>query len=236
MANGSIDQRILDIVEGLTGRARKVCDYIIENGYITTEVIEQELKYGHGPRAVRDVRESGIPIVTKQSKDSSGKRCARYEFGDPSQIIQGRHQGRTQFPKKFKETLYENQQGKCAITGVELDIRYLQVDHKIPYQIQGDGDTMNLVEDDYMLITGECQRQKSWSCEQCENFKSLLDADICRKCYWASPDNYEHTECRDLYKLYLVYENDEAVEIRDKLNGMDAQSMKKYILDKLRNQ
>lgn len=132
----AVDPKIIEIIEKLTGRARKVCDYILENGAITTEVIANELGYEHPPRAIRDVRESGIPIKTSMTKDSSGKRCAIYAFDDPSKIIEGRHQGRTQFPKKFKEKLYSNQNGKCAITGASLDIRYLQVDHRIPIKFR----------------------------------------------------------------------------------------------------
>ncbi len=229
----TVAPEIIKIVEKLTGRAKKVCDYIIANGYITTEIIEKDLNYGHGPRAVRDVRESGIPIKTIQSKDSSGKRCARYEFGEPSEIIEGRHQGRTQFPKKFKESLYVKQSSKCAITGVKVDIRYLQVDHRVPYQVQGDSHLMNLKEDDYMLITGECQRQKSWSCEQCENFKVLLDKAICEKCYWANPNSYDHSECKAMKRIFFVYENKEAEILNQKIAKLSNEELKDLIFKKI---
>ena len=49
----SVDEKIIEIIGKLTGRARKVCDYILINGAITTEVIANELGYEHPPRAIR---------------------------------------------------------------------------------------------------------------------------------------------------------------------------------------
>lgn len=229
----AVDPEIDKIIQTLSGRARKVCDYITEHGFITTEVIEKELQYGHGPRAVRDVRESGIPIVTKSSKDSSGKRCARYEFGNPKDIIQGRHKGRTQFPKKFKEELHKLQQGRCAITGAQLEIRYLQVDHKIPYQVQSDDPSLSPKTDDFMLITGECQRQKSWSCEQCDNFKNARSLDVCQSCYWASPDQYTHMQCIDIAKIEVVFQGDMAKQIRSSITQLTKDELESVVFNAL---
>lgn len=232
----AVDPKIIKIIDKLTGRARKVCDYILQNGAITTEVIANELGYEHPPRAIRDVRESGIPIKTSMTKDSSGKRCAIYAFDDPSKIIEGRHQGRTQFPKKFKEKLYSSQNGKCAITGASLDIRYLQVDHRVPYQVQGDSDSMDLLEADYMLITGECQRQKSWSCEQCPNFLLHMQIETCKSCYWAHPENYKHSECKDLYRLYILYQGEQARTLAEMTKDNTNDEINEIIFNALCNQ
>ena len=57
---------------------------LLADGYITSEEIKDIYGYNHPPRAIRDVREQGIPIVTYRVKDNSGRSIAAYKFGDPS--------------------------------------------------------------------------------------------------------------------------------------------------------
>ena len=45
-------------------RPRTVIEHILENGQITTEELKDIYGYNHPPRAIRDVREQGIPIET----------------------------------------------------------------------------------------------------------------------------------------------------------------------------
>jgi hypothetical protein len=45
-------------------RPKTVIDHILEHGFITTEELKETYGYNHPPRAVRDVREHGIPIET----------------------------------------------------------------------------------------------------------------------------------------------------------------------------
>ena len=45
-------------------RPRTVIAHILEHGQITTEELKDIYGYNHPPRAIRDVREQGIPIIT----------------------------------------------------------------------------------------------------------------------------------------------------------------------------
>ena len=45
-------------------RPRTVIQHILEHGYITSQDLKDVYGYNHPPRAVRDVREQGIPLVT----------------------------------------------------------------------------------------------------------------------------------------------------------------------------
>ena len=63
-------------------RALMVVNHIREHGYITSEELENTYGYDHPPRAVRDVREQGIPIETYRVKSSDGRSIAAYRFGD----------------------------------------------------------------------------------------------------------------------------------------------------------
>lgn len=67
-------------------RPATIIKHILANGYITSEEIKDIYGYSHPPRAIRDVREQGIPIETYRVKDNSGRSIAAYKFGNPSSM------------------------------------------------------------------------------------------------------------------------------------------------------
>lgn len=187
-------------------RARIVVTHILENGFITTEDLEG-YGYKHPPRAVRDVREQGIPIETFQTKNAQGKTIAAYRFGDPQQVTEGRIGGRRGFSKAFKALLLQTYGTQCAICSQHFEQRYLQVDHRIPYEIAGDESDEHVAH--FMLLCGSCNRAKSWSCEHCANWQQQKDPALCRSCYWASPSNYKHVALEALRRVDLTWSGDE---------------------------
>jgi len=173
-------------------RARTVIDHILKHGIITNEQLNDTYGYDHPPRAIRDVRENGIPLITYHVvSPKTGRRMGAYTFDDISKIKKGRIGGRKAFPKKFRLELFELYGAKDAITGEKLDDRYLQIDHRIPYEIAGEGDG-KLNPQDYMLLDASSNRAKSWSCEHCNNFVKKHEPMICSRCFWASPEDYDH--------------------------------------------
>lgn len=196
-------------------RARIVIEHILRHGYITTEEIERH-GYKHPPRAARDVREAGIPLETFYVKSSDGsKTIAAYRFGVLSQIRENKLQGRKTFSKKLKKQLYEKQKGRCAICEAQFEMRYLQIDHRIPYEIGGEVDN---AEDfsRYMLLCGTCNRAKSWSCEHCPNWEDKM-AEQCQKCYWATPEHYTHVAMIQARRLDILFIGDDEVATYDRM-------------------
>ena len=60
-----IDPMLLALCESIDAkRARTVIDHILEYGIITNEELNDLYGYDHPPRAIRDVRENGIPLIT----------------------------------------------------------------------------------------------------------------------------------------------------------------------------
>ena len=192
-------------------QAKIVVDHILKNGFITTEDLKN-YGYEHPPRAVRDVIDQGIPIEKFNVKDSHGKTIAAYRFGNLAEIKPGRSGGepdklggRKPIPKKFKEELYKKSAGRCSVCSGTFDPRYLQIDHRIPYEISGNILAQN--PEDFMLICRSCNRAKSWSCEHCGNWNAEKKASVCTRCYWASPENYTHIALEPMWskgevKLY----------------------------------
>lgn len=189
-------------------RARIVIEHILEHGQITTEDLEK-MGYNHPPRAARDVREAGIPLETFRVQSSDGRSIAAYRFGDLSEIREERIRGRKTFPKKLKDDLYEISGGKCAICSGKFESRYLQIDHKVPYEVAGDEQESEWNTDDYMLLCGSCNRAKSWSCEHCESWLNDKLPQVCETCYWASPENYVHIALREVRRADILWNEDE---------------------------
>ena len=216
-----IDEEIRKIAEeviaaGKNKRAIAVLKALLDKGQITTDDLN-DLGYNHPPRAVGDVRDLGIPVVTgSTTSERTGRRMAVYTFGDPKDIQEGRIGGRSALPKKFKTALISRYGSIDCITGATLDERVLQIDHRIPYRIAGDAGLSDHDVESYMLLDASSQRAKSWSCEHCKNLLKLRDEEICRGCFWAFPEDYSHIAMEDIRRVDLVFQGAE-VEIYDKL-------------------
>ena len=220
MPTHEIDPRILALCEKVTAkRPRTVIDHILQHGHITTEDLQNLYGYDHPPRAARDVRESGVPLDTFwTTSERTGRRIAAYRFGDPTKIRRGRIGGRKAFSKQFRDALIARYQSRDAITGEQIPPRYLQIDHRIPYEVAGDSvhDESNLEE--YMLLDASSQRAKSWSCEQCSNWRETQDEQICRTCFWAFPENYTHVAGEQVRRIDVEWRGSE-VDAFEKLRA-----------------
>lgn len=217
MPRHKIDDFLAQINEDkLSKRAKLVFERIKTYGEITTEEI-REMGYEHPPRAARDLREAGIPIKTiRVTSPSSGKRIGAYTL-DTSSRFDSNKGGRRVLSKRFRKKVIENYQSRCAICGVQYEDRYLQIDHRIPYEIQGDSSIP--AEDEFMPLCASCNRRKSWSCEHCDNWLKTKNPEVCRKCYWGSPENFEHIALRPMRQVVLTWLEDE-IESYQKLEKM----------------
>ncbi|MDO5113777.1 MAG: hypothetical protein Q4E67_05330 [Planctomycetia bacterium] len=80
-------QEFLDLLESVTAkRPRTVIQHILKHDYITSEEIKNVYGYNHPPRAIRDVREHGIPLVTYRVTGNDGRKIAAYKFGDNQEL------------------------------------------------------------------------------------------------------------------------------------------------------
>ena len=185
-------KEFLELLESVTAkRPRTVIQHILKNGYITSQELKDVYGYNHPPRAVRDVREYGIPLVTYRVAGSDGRSIAAYKFGDPDDAKNtlSKSAGRTVLSKALKQALIEKYGAKCSIYLEEMDDAVLQVDHRVPYEIGGEHDESDI--DCFMLLSPSANRAKSWSCEHCPNWDKK-DYDFCLRCFWAHPENYDH--------------------------------------------
>jgi len=193
-------------------RARAVIDHIMEHGHVTTEELAAQYGYSHPPRGARDVREQGIPLETFYLKDSKGRRMAAYRFADVTEARRGFLGGRRLFSKELKDSLFESHEGSCRVCLQPFEKRYLQVDHRVPYEVAGDLPVDERLPEEHMLLCGSCNRAKSWSCEHCPNWSGEKSVTACRSCYWASPEAYAHVATVEMRRLDGAWTGD---EVRD---------------------
>jgi len=189
-------------------RPRTVIKHILKHGFVSTEELKEKYGYNHPPRAARDVREQGIPLETFRVTGSDGRKIGAYRFGDPGKVRFSRRGGRTVLAKELKKKLIELHGPRCAIYLEKFNERDLQIDHRIPFEVAGEPK----IEEDlgsFMLLSGSANRAKSWSCEHCANWLELKKPDICRKCYWAYPEDYRHIAMRQVRRADIIWTGDE---------------------------
>jgi hypothetical protein len=222
MSKPKLPKEILEKAKMITGkRSRVVVDHILNHGSITTEDLEN-YGYKHLPRAIRDVREQGLPLEMFWTKNKAGRKIAGYRFGDVAAIRHDRLGGRQVLSKEFHEQVCAQHGSRCGICQTSYESRYLQLDHRVPFEVAGESTTPEIKE--YMPLCGSCNRAKSWSCEHCENWLEKKDPTICATCYWACPEDYDHVAMRQMRRLDIVWEGKEVADfeaIADAVEGKE---------------
>jgi len=131
-------KEFLDLLNSVEARRpRTVIQHILKYGFVTSQELKDVYGYNHPPRAVRDVREHGVPIVTYRIEGTDGRSIAAYKFGDPSETgnALSKSSGRTALSKALKQALIEKYGAKCFVYFEPMDESILQIDHRIPYEI-----------------------------------------------------------------------------------------------------
>ena len=210
--NNDYSEEFLVLLNSITAkRPQTVIQHILKHGFITSQDLKDLYGYNHPPRAVRDVREQGIPLVTYRIEGTDGRKIAAYKFGDPDDVgnVISKSAGRTALSKALKQALIEKYGAKCFIYHAIMDENILQVDHRVPYEIGGEPDENDI--EKYMLLCPSANRAKSWACEHCENWIKKVIA-FCVVCYWASPDEYEHIAGNQERVISVMFTGDEVAD------------------------
>lgn len=233
----TIDPDLLRRIEEVKAtRPRRVLLHILKHGHVTTAELQSAYGYNHPPRAARDVREQGIPLKTFRVKGPDGRSIGAYKLDDSRVATEGRR-GRRAFSKAFKAQLVAQQGEICALCGWHFPASALQIDHRVPYEVAGDGPLAD-GSDSYMLVCGACNRSKSWSCEHCSNWLEDKDASVCRTCMWGSPEGYLHIATEERRSLTVTWQG-KSVERFAKLQraaskaGMTTADYARQTLDKV---
>lgn len=223
MAKKKLPDELLKRLAAVTNkRPKTVIRHILKHGFVTTQELRDKYGYNHPPRAAKDVRDQGIPLETFRVRGADGRSIAAYRFADLSKIRRGFLGGRRAFPKEFKDSLAQVNGSRCYICWSEFEGRYLQIDHRVPYEIAGDVKFDERDAGSYMLLCGSCNRAKSWSCEHCPNWTWPKSAEICRTCYWASPESYKHVAMVEARRLDLIWKGRETEVFDDLQNRAEA--------------
>ena len=230
-------QEFLELLKSVTAkRPKTVIDHILQYGFITTEDLKNKYGYNHPPRAVRDVKEYGIPIEMYRVEGSDGRKIAAYRFGEFNPEMMYRISGRTALSKKIKEELISIHGTKCFIYNELMDESDLQIDHRVPFEVGGDF-VGEQEPEYYMLLSPSANRLKSWACEKCNNWNNKKDKEICLTCYWAYPENYSHIAMTPIRRLDIIWQGEEisvyeALKKQAQNENSEIQNIVKKLLEK----
>ncbi len=225
-------KEFLKLLESVTAkRPKTVIDHILKKGYITSQELKDIYGYNHPPRAIRDVREYGIPLITYRVQGNDGRSIAAYKFGNQNDIKDSlaKSFGRTVLTKALKQALIEKYGAKCFIYLEKMDESILQVDHRIPYEIGGEHEESNI--DYFMLLSPSANRAKSWTCEHCSNWEKK-DKNFCLRCFWAFPEDYDHVAGRPEKFISIIFTDDE-IEDYNKLIRLSGQESAQATIKKI---
>jgi len=226
MTRPKLPKKFAELCKKVTAkRPRTVIEHILKHGFITTETLKEKYGYNHPPRAARDVKEQGIPIKMFRVKGHDGRKIAAYTFGDPRKMRMGKMLGRTALEKGLKTKLIEKYGAICSIYREGFDEKDLQIDHRIPFEISGSSPDHQMKVEEFMLLSRSANRAKSWSCEHCDNWIETKNPKICRSCYWAYPENYQHIAMQPLRRLDIMWRGNE-VKIYQRLKHKTRQLQK----------
>jgi hypothetical protein len=231
------DKEFLDLLHSISAkRPKTVIAHILQHGFITTEDLKNIYGYNHPPRAIRDVKEHGVPIKMFRVNGSDGRKIAAYKFDKFKKERFSRWLGRTALSKKIKEKLIEQYGSKDFIYGEKMEPKELQIDHRIPYEVAGE--SANLDAENFMLLSSSANRTKSWSCEHCNNFKKLKEKKICLSCYWAYPEDYTHVAMQEVRRVDIIWRGNDMRQyemIKEKANGLH-QEISEIIKEIIKNE
>ena len=226
-------EEFLRLLESVTAkRPKTVISHILKYGHITTQELRDVYGYHHPPRAIRDVRELGIPVVMHRIPGPDGKSIAAYQFGDPAQAGNAitRHAGRSALSKAIKQALIDQYGAKCFIYLEEMEPDILQADHRVPYEIGGEPSGQDTSA--FMLLCPSANRAKSWTCEHCEN-RIKKDTAFCMRCFWAYPEDYDHVAGKAEKVVSVLFSGNEIedyIKLISLAGEKTAQAMIKEIL------
>ncbi len=227
----------VELLQSITAkRPKTVIDHILQHGQITTEELKNLYGYNHPPRAIRDVKEHGIPIKMFRVTGSDGRKIAAYRFGDPADIRATQLSGRTAYSANLKAMLIEKYGIRCNIYLESFPVRELQIDHRVPFEISGDNSELSSDVNEYMLLCASANRAKSCSCENCLNWKNK-DVAICKTCYWAYPESYNHVAMHNIRRLDLLWSSEEVADYDTLLKAANKikETLPEYVKNVLRS-
>jgi len=124
---------------------------------------------------------------------------------------------RQAFSKRFRDSLIARHDSRDAITGERYEARCPQIDHRLPYEVTGD--SAHDRPEDYMPLNASSQRAKSWSCEQCANWREDRNPETCGSCFRAFPENYGHVAGERMRRADIEWRGSEIesfAHLRDK--------------------
>lgn len=207
----SVEEYIHDIYDNLYPRAKAAADLLMEKGVITKYDFEEtHVPVSQAPRAIRDLKDHGIPIETlrKISVPQAKTKVNRYTLGSIDNINTSMRYGRMYDPTGMKEKLAKLHGDVCVFCGKKLTAKDRELDHKLPVNIFGDlSPVERLNPDNYQLVCRGCNRLKREATSHGAFDDQREGMDIVKQNYWYDPVQYRKNRDDRLYAHNVIVWN-----------------------------
>lgn len=209
----TVQEYVDSIYDHLYLRGKKAVDALNEKGEVTKfDLIDKGVAASQTARAIRDLKDHGIPIVTKGriNTNRSKNPMVLYCYGKVADINSSWGIGRDNRNYRIKDELMEKYGNHCAFCGRRFNPSELQVDHRLPLKYFGDHSYSEDSLEDYLLVCARCNRLKNTAVDQCaKTCYKTGDWEVIKSCYWYNPFNYSHICMRPIRRQVLDFEGNE---------------------------
>jgi len=206
----------------ISKRARLVGLHILEKGYATASAIRRSLTRAEHVWQAKSELNVLIPVSSEEREPDTHEVMYKFDLDkirSSGIVLQQADQARTLTAKQRREieAKYNNQCVFCHTQGAKL-----QVEHLIPFGISGNENGMDWL----ALACPSCNRRKGYACKhQCPNW-SKSDAEVCKRCFWGSPDDYDHVATKPQILVLETFSDSSEIEAfkqaRSKLSSREA--------------
>lgn len=194
MPDGEILEEIRRLLEGGSGtdlspRARHLGLHILEKGWVTPSMERRHANQGEHVWQAKSELNQVIPVNSRDRHPGTNEAMYKFDLDQirrDGRIIKEADITRKLTTKERREI--EARHHHACIFCHDTTAR-LQIEHRIPFLIGGNyGGTRWLA-----VACAPCNRRKGFFCKQeCPNWETS-DPEVCKRCFWASPDDYDHT-------------------------------------------
>lgn len=150
--------------------------------------------------------------------------------------------GADTLPRRLFDQMAQAAGNRCNLCKMVFQgSRLLEPDHKVPKLVADISLTSNEGLLAYQLACKPCNRDKRHACDSCPNSKGSREwsaadreqhIEVCRRCFWHNPDDYDHVETVPAVRVQLTLLGDNALRIRQVADA-DGRTVEEHVRLKL---
>lgn len=198
----------LQILVSIRGRGLFARDTMLQYGYIDSDML-RDSRYNCHTKEISDLEATGITLERVPQKGGRKKY-----YLAPEKFKKKRESRNNLLPEERKR-LWEIHNHCCVFCPPDLVTpKFLrQDDHKVPYHMVGNDHFKLYGLDAMQPVCSSHNTQKNEHCRKCPNHHQNGDPNVCLRCYWGNPNDYDHIEMKPRRMLTVLATTEEDCQL-----------------------